>query len=43
MAEVGGHSGGVNLVGWGLRQPVHGEVAGAHGDEVAGEAYRRDR
>jgi hypothetical protein len=38
-AEVGGHRGGVNLAGGGLEQPVHGEVAGARGGEVAGEAY----
>ena len=41
--EVWGHGGGVNLAGGGLRQRVHGEVAGAHGGEVAGEAYECDR
>jgi hypothetical protein len=41
--EVGGDGGGVNLAGGGLRRLVHGEVAGAHGGEVTGEASGRDR
>jgi hypothetical protein len=40
---VGGHGGGVNLAGGHSRWPVHGEVAGSHGDEVAGEATGHDR
>jgi hypothetical protein len=40
---VGGHSGGVNLAGGSLGQPIYGEVAGFRGGEVAGEATRRDR
>jgi hypothetical protein len=31
------------LAGGGLEQSVRGEVAGARGGEVAGEAYGRDR
>jgi hypothetical protein len=40
---AGGHSGGVNMAGGSLGRPVHGEVAGFRGGEVAGEATRRDR
>jgi hypothetical protein len=35
---VGDHGGGVNLVGGCSGRPVHGEVVGARGGEVAGEA-----
>jgi hypothetical protein len=35
---LGDHGGGVNLVGGCSGQPFHGEVAGARGGEVAGEA-----
>jgi hypothetical protein len=35
---VGGHGGGVNLVGECSGRPIHSEVAGAHGGEVTGEA-----
>jgi hypothetical protein len=42
-AGVGSYGDGVNLAtghsGW----PVHGEVAGSRGGEVAGEATGRDR
>jgi hypothetical protein len=31
------------MVGGSLGRPVHGEVAGFRGGEVAGEATRRDR
>jgi hypothetical protein len=40
---VGGHRGGVNLTGGGLGWLIHGAVAGARGDEVAGEAAGRNR
>jgi hypothetical protein len=40
---VGGHGGGVNLLGGHSGWPVHGEVAGFRGGEVAGEATGRDR
>jgi hypothetical protein len=40
---IGGHGGGVNLVGGGLERSVRGDVAGARGGEVAGEAYRCNR
>jgi hypothetical protein len=36
--RVGYHGGGVNLVGGCSGRPVHDEVAGARGGEVAGEA-----
>jgi hypothetical protein len=39
---VGCHSGGVNLAGGSLGRPVHGEVAGFRGGEVAREATGRD-
>jgi hypothetical protein len=42
-AEVGGHGGGVNLADGGLERPVHSEVAGACGGEVAGGATGRNR
>jgi hypothetical protein len=42
-AGVGGHGGGVNLACGGSGQPVHGEVAGSRGNEVAGDATGRDR
>jgi hypothetical protein len=35
---VGDYGGGINLVGGCSGRLVHGEVAGAHGGEVAGEA-----
>jgi hypothetical protein len=38
-----GHGGGANLAGGGLEQSARGEVAGARGGEVAGEAYGCDR
>jgi hypothetical protein len=41
--RVGGHGGGVNLAGGGLERSVRGEVAGAHGGELTGEAYERNR
>jgi hypothetical protein len=41
--RIGGHGGGVNLAGGGLEWSVHGEVAGARGGEVAGEAYGCNR
>jgi hypothetical protein len=37
-AGVGDYGGGANLAGGCLGWPVHGEVAGARGGEVAGEA-----
>jgi hypothetical protein len=40
---VVGYGGGINLASGVLRQPVHGEVAGFYGGEVAGEASGRDR
>jgi hypothetical protein len=42
-AGVGDHGGGANLAGGCLGWPVHGEVAGACGGEVAGEANRCNR
>jgi hypothetical protein len=39
---VEGHGGGVNLTDRHLGWPVHGEVAGSHGGEVAGETTGRD-
>jgi hypothetical protein len=40
---VGDLGGGVNLVGGCSRRPIHGEVAGAHGGDIAGEAAGRNR
>jgi hypothetical protein len=40
---IGGHGGGVNLVGGGLERSVRCDLAGARGGEVAGEAYRCNR
>jgi hypothetical protein len=40
---VGDHGGGVNLAGGVLGRSVRGEVAGAGGGEVAGEATGRNR
>jgi hypothetical protein len=39
---VGGHGGGSNLTDKCLGWPVHGEVAGSHGGEVAGETIEHD-
>jgi hypothetical protein len=40
---VGDNGGWVNLVGGCSGRPVHGEVAGARGGEIAGEATGRNR
>jgi hypothetical protein len=40
---IGGRGGRVNLVGGGLEWSVHGEVAGARGGEVAGDAHGCNR
>jgi hypothetical protein len=40
---IGGHGGGVNLASGGLERSVRGEVAGARGGEVVGEAYGCNR
>jgi hypothetical protein len=40
---VGGHGGGVNLAGGRSGWPVHGEVAGSRGGDVAGGATGRNR
>jgi hypothetical protein len=40
---IGGLGGGVNLVGGGLERSVRGEVAGARGGEVAGDAHECNR
>jgi hypothetical protein len=40
---VGDYGGGANLAGGRLGRPVHGEVAGARGGGIAGEAARRNR
>jgi hypothetical protein len=42
-AGVGSHGGGVNLAGGRPGWPIHDEVAGSLGGEVAGEATRCDR
>jgi hypothetical protein len=39
---VGGHGGGANLTDKRLGWPVHCEVAGSCGGEVAGETTERD-
>jgi hypothetical protein len=41
--ELVDHGGGANLAGGSLGRPVHGEVAGFRGGEVAGEATGHDR
>jgi hypothetical protein len=41
--EVGGHGSAVNLANGRSGWPVHGEVAGSHGGEVAGGATGRNR
>jgi hypothetical protein len=38
-AGVGGLGGEVNLAGGHSGWPIHGEVAGSRGGEVAGDAY----
>jgi hypothetical protein len=40
---VGDNGGWVNLVGGCSGRPVHGEVAGARGSEIAGEAAGSNR
>jgi hypothetical protein len=40
---VGDHGGGVNLAGGGFGRSVRGEVVGARGSEVAGDAHRCNR
>jgi hypothetical protein len=42
-AGVGDHGGRANLAGGRLERPVHGEVAGARGGEIAGEAAKCNR